>query len=456
VPSVDQLGSAFGDFSDELAWQTCLDGLDQLRSEHEVEERLNLIEFRLSTFHAAPQAPYFHIAPPTLLPPEDWWPLLRDFPIDEATGRRLLASGFMPFDRERFVRRTRDDPWHAMSPERRFMYLDLDYGVLIFDGERGFDYGVLDYEEHQRYLKHYKGMRNGSDVLALGQHRAAQLYAVAGERPVYECEVASRSELDEAVGRLEAGMRKFPNYEMWFRGQTSDYLLGDLTAEAARGICPWRSVRDSSLVPSLYRPSALPGRHGDWREYCAYGVEVGRLASFANRRFGIPRLGDDERNPAFRSIQGSFFLQHYGLPSTILDITRDLDIALFFAQYRIESGRRVPVDFGQQKPVIYAFLLRKGLDLFLDSAELLEGRDLLRPLRQQCGLIAGASFATRNTYAKFIALKIHLAAPIDDASYPVEYMYPGRDEDGFLRDLVRYQEGARLTRLRPYEPGHTD
>jgi hypothetical protein len=391
-----------------------------------------------------------------LRPSADWWPLLRDFPIDEPAGRTLLANGFMPFDRERFVRRALADPWHAMSPERRFVYLDLDYGVLIFDGVHGFEYSLLDYLEHQRYRKYYAGMRDSSDVLGLGQHRAAQLYAVTGERPVYECEVASRSELDGAVGRLRAGMRKFPNYELWFRGQTADHLLGDLTAEAEQGVCPWRSVRDSSLVPSLYRKSALPGRHGDWPEYCAYGIEYGRLASFANRRFGVPGLGDDERNPAFRSIQGSFFLQHYGLPSTILDITRDLDVALFFAQCRIESGRRVAVDHGQERPVIYVFLLRKGLDLFLDSAELLEGRDLLRPLRQQCGLIAGASFATRNTYAKFIALKIHLAAPIDDAAYPVEYIYPARHEDAFLQDLVRYQEGAQLTRLRPYEPGRTD
>jgi hypothetical protein len=437
----------------QIFWFSLLDGLDEVRSEEELETKLDLIEGSLPTFHTAPEAPYFHLAPPTFCSPDTWWSLLRDFPVEEATGRRLLANGFMPFDRERFMRRALVDPWQAMSPNRRYVYLDLDYGILIFDREQGgFDFCPLNLRELERYRQRHPTMPSYSGVYALAQYRADLLYAVAGAEPVYECQVASRAELDQAIGLLREGAKKFPQYQIWFRGQNTDFLLPDLANEVKRGICPWRAARDSSLVPSLYRPGALLGRIGDWREYCQFGIEYGRFIAFMNRTLDIPDLGDDEMGLAYRSIQGSFFLQHYGLPSSIMDVTRDLDVALFFAQYEASGGNKTLVDFEKQRPVIYVLILNPAEDLVVDSAALLEGKGLLRPLHQKCGLIAGASFANRNAYAKFIALKVQLANRIDAVEHALDYIYPTRSEDEFLDRLLGFKESAGLTRLSPNQP----
>jgi hypothetical protein len=452
MKSTDSPQSPLSKLGEAFYWWSLRDGTDQLNSEEEIDAKLNHIEMALPSFHAAPDSPFFHIAPPTLCAPSGWWPLLKEFPIDESTGRKLLESGFMPFDRDRFLRRGLAEPWYAMSPSRRVVYVDLDYGVLIFEKEQGgLEFAVLNPNEYQRYVQRYQGFENHWDVLTLGQHRAQQLYAAAGETPVLECEVGSRAELDAVIDRLSAGSEKFFNYRLWFRGQNSDRLLPDLTPEAKRGICPWRTVRNSSLVPSLYRPTGLVGRLGNWPEYCRFSIEYGQIASFMNQALDMPSLGEEGRSLAFRSIQGSFFLQHYGFPSTLLDITSDLDVALFFAQYKIDGETKVAVDFTKQHPVIFVFILSRDQDLYFDSVALLEGMDLLRPLRQKCGSIAGASFTSRSTYSKFIGLKIHLTGLIDALDYPTDYIYPRRDEDAFLYQVAGYCEAEGLARLKPFE-----
>jgi hypothetical protein len=138
---------------------------------------------------------------------------------------------------------------------------------------------------------------------------------------------------------------------------------------------------------------------------------------------------------AFRSIQNVFFLQHYGLPSTVLDITKSLDVALFFAQNRVSGNRFEPVD-EDSNPVVYVFLLVPQLDMFVDSGPLCEHYQLLRPLRQQCGLLAGASVLTRNDYSKFVAFKLRIRRRITDVEVTKQYLMPPLSDDTFLAKLV--------------------
>ena len=158
----------------------------------------------------------------------------------------------------------------------------------------------------------------------------------------------------------------------------------------------------------------------------------------------------------YRDLQRFFFLQHYGLPSNVLDITNDLDVALFFAQNSFQDGHCHPVDPEECEPVLYVFLLDKDLDLYLDSAKVSEHYGLLRPLRQRCGLISGASFGTRNDYARLLALKISIQQPIEGVEFDADYLMPGPDEDGFLASLLEYCQDRGLSRMRPFVLGRAD
>ena len=103
--------------------------------------------------------------------------------------------------------------------------------------------------------------------------------------------------------------------------------------------------------------------------------------------------------------------------------------------------------------ILYVFLLRPGLDLFLNSQPLSENYGLLRPLRQRCGLMFGASFINRNDYARFIALKIILRGDVDYQARP-EYLIPPPSEDPFLQRLLDFAQTMQFRDIRPwvYEP----
>ena len=70
------------------------------------------------------------------------------------------------------------------------------------------------------------------------------------------------------------------------------------------------------------------------------------------------RLLSRDYHHAFDGLQRAFFLQHYGLPSNILDITKDLDTSLFLAQTMVTSEKRV-VEANEGDGVVYAFILAR-------------------------------------------------------------------------------------------------
>jgi hypothetical protein len=99
--------------------------------------------------------------------------------------------------------------------------------------------------------------------------------------------------------------------------------------------------------------------------------------------------------------------------------------------------------------VLYLFLLRPGLDLFLNSEVLAQHYGLLRPQRQSCGLLFGASFIHRNDYARYIVLKFVLDKPIQYKADP-DYLIPSSSEDKFLDRLIAFADDNGCTQIRPW------
>lgn len=154
-------------------------------------------------------------------------------------------------------------------------------------------------------------------------------------------------------------------------------------------------------------------------------------------------------NPVFKALQTSLFLQHYGIPTNILDITSEVDIALFFAQNKIKNGVYKPTDTSNGA-VIYIFILDPLTDRFINSVDLLQTFDVQRPIRQKCGVIAGASYATQNYYSRFISIKLKLKKRIEyNPLYTPDYIMPKEDEDTVLNFLNKHSKEFRLKRVKP-------
>jgi len=302
----------------------------------------------------------------------------------------------------------------------------------------------------------------------------------------YEFRVTKRAELDAIVRGLQTLVAKHPELELWMRGQDNEYLLDDLTEEAIMGICPWRSIREASLVPSLYR--GLLGKLSDRREYGEYCLEFARLGLFLDHDLRLTPYStrapldapeelpgdhwgvtppfasirhDAAGNPTsvrdyhvvYRALQKLFFFQHYSLPSSILDVTSDLDVALFFARHKVVDRRYVRIDRASDRPVLYLFIVNRQLDLVLDSAKLCEHYGLLRPLRQKCGLLAGASLVNRNDYSRLLAVRFRLEGPIlQEEGLQAAHLFPTPEEDPFLARLLAFTSASGLTRMGPLVP----
>jgi hypothetical protein len=150
---------------------------------------------------------------------------------------------------------------------------------------------------------------------------------------------------------------------------------------------------------------------------------------------------------AYAQTRAALFLQHYGIESNVLDVTYDTDVALFFAQNRIEDGGYVPVSTGT--PVIYIFLLDPELDRVARTIDLIGHLEVLRPLRQRCGVLGGASLVSRNFYARFVAVQLILDFSVEETT-SADYLFPGPEEDQVLHGLQVLQEELALDRTKPF------
>ena len=107
-----------------------------------------------------------------------------------------------------------------------------------------------------------RAMQNRTLELCQGVDIAQQLFfdrldaetqRLLSENVVPEVIVHTPGEFSRLVDDLQKRNEQLPGGQLWFRGQTEDYLLPDRTPLVKKWITPWSDLRDSSLVPNLYR-----------------------------------------------------------------------------------------------------------------------------------------------------------------------------------------------------------
>ena len=306
-----------------------------------------------------------------------------------------------------------------------------------------------------------------------------------GYLPVWHA--SNLQEVCDIVQRIkQSGAYDIENHDLWFRGQDQDHRL--TRSPAVRDWLHYPADADSepSVLPSLARLTATkspPRIQALEREsttlpwakaFMIWGLSrhssLGRGSQSRLRRI----LEDDnllemenllstiKRDSAYERADGfrlEFFthhkyhslrlvLQHYGLPTSCLDITRNVEVALFFALHKFDSDHFVPVA-GRSRCFLSVFagstkhagskatsarssedLLRRGVTYPLQVP--------LRVERQQCGLLYGADVYGRNRYADLMIGKICLDG--FDSAYQGKSqseLFPRADEDELYDVLLR-------------------
>jgi hypothetical protein len=327
--------------------------------------------------------------------------------------------------------------------------------------------------------------------------RAAVRVLAAGGRthidydvPVWE--PRDRAELDGLMSELGAAAvaTAHPPPALWLRGQTTFY---ERRRDSA--VAQWLGIPDLdiSLVPSIARPGngAMPSNPTEARRWAWFYDHVWRaplVSWFAEHPGFRPRdptaveklnqltddvdkhLGDvlnlirahpeldaldDLRQWWFmgqgRNTAIPLWVQHYGGRTTMLDLTSDVDVALYFARrtwdqtsYRFESTG--------VSPCIFVFAQRtdgSGDDLIVASASIAATISPPAPLparvvNQNCGLVTGAEHSAHNLAADSVVAIIDLRDYKFGRVLSDHHIYPAPAVDPLFE---------RLLRTRPEPPG---
>lgn len=442
--------------------------------------------------HACVEFPLFTICPPAFESPLTWGSLTKGYSIPLDIREEMFNEGFHPLSRELYEQKTYfKEPFEEISKGLgSHVIVDCNYGLFFYE----FNGHFLRYGLDQAMFNRYRDLlpRNipfkGQDILDIGAMRGQLATGdwKSSTSEIVEYTVKSRTELLRIINKINNTPRS-SSIKLWFRGQPNDYTLKDFSSAKYRTYLPYRNITDSSLVPSLFRLKSLFQHNYKqyYKEIFESQVYIEELSNYLGIKDYIIRKKDENEEfnffnstawglynsgmtsvsvdqdgneiykkdsyPGFYALQKSFFLQHYGLPSPVLDITHSLDVALFFAQNKIVENKYQKVSC-TERPVLYLMLLDEKVDLFMASSDICRDHKLLRPLRQECGFIAGASMLNRNYYSKFISVKIYLDEFIEySPNITPDYLFPSEEEDPFLKKLNDTKEKFDLNHIFPFE-----
>ncbi len=304
-----------------------------------------------------------------------------------------------------------------------------------------------------------------------------------------EFSAASMEELEAIVARLEGAFcDEFRARRLWFRGQRAEYLI-DRSREITNTLYGRATI--PSLLPSVGRYAynhpdqmnfgfAFHGPNHAWkkpfliwlmrenRDWFAHEPRCLDLLSQIlhdpdDMRFSMllcqiqlspveigdpphlawPDEADDLRQWFFAFMKRFEFgvtLQQYGYYSSLLDVTDNLDVALYFTQAGMIDGRmqrRAP------KPgrVIYVFAESPKAAFMRHGNELFWGGDGWtcnpppRLQRQHAGFISGSTNRTQNFYAQMIVARIELASDGPETSLEDANLFPSPENDLLLATL---------------------
>jgi hypothetical protein len=275
----------------------------------------------------------------------------------------------------------------------------------------------------------------GTDALPppAGYTRADRGYLRVPYRKVPHISVGSREQLR---GVLNAWRRRNPDSMMLLRGQRRQYFTAR-SGETMDVLYAHQSAQEPSLFPSASRAVI------DLRPVMAGWLALVDLYLFRN----CPRKVNQQlrrfSQTHDRHALGMALAQHYGLPSSGMDATGGLEVALFFAFHEfaaLDTGSSPPSL--RREPVLYVFLMP---DRFAYSYTEMLGDWAApmfpRPAAQDSYFLNTGWGYSMNECARFLFAALRLDPKGDFGPLPtVQTMFPPNDPFAAFLDGARAAE----------------
>lgn len=303
------------------------------------------------------------------------------------------------------------------------------------------------------------------------------------DSPIVDFEARSRSELVSIIEGVKQELSKGPYFRrLWLRGQREEYkLTRDGSVCAFLGFGATGEIQPS-LLPSLGRYArdsaneidygwVMVGPNHWWKKpYLVWVIRcnpqwLDHYPEFTKRVENALRSDDDtefaqilsdiqfdEKVPTevddlrqwffafFKYSSWIFVLQQYGYYSSMLDITTDLDVALYFSQSKMQDGAMTKVDPADGR-VIYIFAESKNQANYFSATEVAWGdEDWTNGLpprveKQVAGAIFGSSASAQNLYGHYVVARVFLHGSDCVSSISTSDLFPTEESDLLLRTL---------------------
>jgi FRG domain-containing protein len=263
--------------------------------------------------------------------------------------------------------------------------------------------------------------------------------------------VSSLAEVHEVVGRIpqrsESGLR--------FRGQSRLYYLS--REDSVKRLLFGSST---SLEPSLTTSASRGGHDYDRTHFLLKHFLSERI--FARWEVtSDPGLMDRWRKACFSgACELDYaliaFAQHYGLPSHGLDVSRDIDIAVWFATHALSIGSDAAAEYRPREevgwparrelsPVVLVHqVVTHSVAASLQSCTLLEefGLSARRPVRQAAEFFFGGHTDHRNRLAETLVCVLRLEEGDYRTGHAFDALFPRPEHDDGYRIMLDFAARA--------------
>jgi hypothetical protein len=227
------------------------------------------------------------------------------------------------------------------------------------------------------------------------------------------------------------------NGSLTMRGQPREHHLRRAVPNPVRANSRGEEV---SILPGLYRQTS-----GNLYNFLLPIKENFSISNFRNE------IEDTDDADTFQHNQADFFRveQHYANQTSGLDVTFDIESAIFFATHQFITddkniSRYEPTPRGEHKGVIYLFVFGspsvRRSEFLIQGFEYFKKRQPTRILRQICGL---PNFSTdeRNIALTDVDTVIELEPDFNGkSSLSREYMFPNTKDDSFYEKLLEIKD----------------
>lgn len=316
---------------------------------------------------------------------------------------------------------------------------------------------------------------------ALDRYGLASVHVL--DQKIKDYYVNSKTELLQTVQEIEQKLGSGPYFKrLWFRGQRTEYtinrdpqvcqMLGlGFSGQQSPSLLPTigRYVRDGGKVDFSF---VFAGPNHAWKKpFIMWFIRnnshwFSHYPEFMERLEAALRSEDDEifaglldeirldpRVPTevddlrqwffahYKSTTWVLVLQQYGYLTSMLDITWDIETALFFTHARM-IDRHFELVQPSSGRVIYVFAESEGSSSFVDAREFNWGdEDWVRGIppriqNQRCGALFGSQRTSKNIYGHLVIARIYLTDPGITTERTVEEVFPPASEDLLYRTLL--------------------